>query len=177
MSSKRQTRTVHTYKPRAIQRNCTCARYARRPSTDLDPLGQQLVAGECVPLVERDAEGGGAGEGEVGAVGGGGGVGILQLSAQLQAGDARRHVARAHLHGLAVLRDHLLFLLHFVVDDGELGTGDSVILYIYMYIWKSDNTNARLMAFAPSLALDPTFGIDSHKTLDTAQPCHLLKPN
>ena len=25
--------------------------------------------------------------------------------------------------------------------------------------------------------LDPTFGIHSHKTLDTAQPCHLLKPN
>ena len=43
--------------------------------------------------------------------------------------------------------------------------------------WKSNNTNARLMAFAPSLALDPTFGIHSHKTLDTAQPCHLLKPN
>ena len=41
----------------------------------------------------------------------------------------------------------------------------------------SDNTNASLMAFAPSLALDPTFGIHSHKTLDTAQPCHLLKPN
>ena len=34
----------------------------------------------------------------------------------------------------------------------------------------------RLMAFAPSLALDTTFGIHSHKTLDTAQPCHLLKP-
>ena len=33
------------------------------------------------------------------------------------------------------------------------------------------------MASAPSLALDPTFGIHSHKTLDTAQPCHLLKPN
>ena len=45
--------------------------------------------------------------------------------------------------------------------------------------WKSNNTNARLMAFAPSLALDPTFGIhsQSHKTLDTAQPCHLLKTN
>ena len=43
--------------------------------------------------------------------------------------------------------------------------------------WKSNNTNARRMAFAPSLALDPTFGIHSHKTLDTAQPCHLLKPN
>ena len=33
------------------------------------------------------------------------------------------------------------------------------------------------MASAPSLALDPTFGIHAHKTLDTAQPCHLLKPN
>ena len=33
------------------------------------------------------------------------------------------------------------------------------------------------LLFAHSLALDPTFGIHSHKTLDTAQPCHLLKPN
>ena len=39
--------------------------------------------------------------------------------------------------------------------------------------WKSNNTNARLMAFAPSLTLDPTFGIHSHKTLDTAQPFRL----
>ena len=43
--------------------------------------------------------------------------------------------------------------------------------------WKSNNTNVRLMASATPLALDPTFGIHSHKTLDTAQPCHLLKPN
>ena len=28
-----------------------------------------------------------------------------------------------------------------------------------------------------SLSLDPTFGIHSHKTLDTAQPCHVLKPD
>ena len=41
--------------------------------------------------------------------------------------------------------------------------------------WKSNN--AGLTAFAPSLSLDPTFGIHSHKTLDTVQPCHLLKPN
>ena len=33
------------------------------------------------------------------------------------------------------------------------------------------------MAFTLSLALDPTFRIDSRRTLDTAQPCHLLKPN
>ena len=44
-------------------------------------------------------------------------------------------------------------------------------------IKKQQQINARLMAFAPSLALDPTFGIHYHKTLDTAQPCHLLKPN
>ena len=58
----------------------------------------------------------------------------------------------------------------------------SELLHVYALLltpacWKSNNTNARLMAFAPSLALDPTFGIHSHKTLDTAQPCHLLKPN
>ena len=39
---------------------------------------------------------------------------------------------------------------------------------------KSSNTNARLVAFALCLALDPTFGIHFHKTLDTAQSCHLL---
>ena len=43
--------------------------------------------------------------------------------------------------------------------------------------WQSSNTNARPWAVTFSLALDPTFGIHSHKTLDTAQPCHLLKPN
>ena len=43
--------------------------------------------------------------------------------------------------------------------------------------WKSNNANARLMASAPSLALGPTFGIHSHKTFDTAQTCHLLRPN
>ena len=42
---------------------------------------------------------------------------------------------------------------------------------------KSNNTNTRLVAFTLSLALNPTFWIHSHKTLDTAQPCHLLKPN
>ena len=33
----------------------------------------------------------------------------------------------------------------------------------------SNNTNTRLLAFAPSLVLDPTFGIHSHKTFNTAQ--------
>ena len=41
---------------------------------------------------------------------------------------------------------------------------------------KSSNTNARLVAFALCLALDPTFGIHFHKTLDTAQSRHLLTP-
>ena len=41
--------------------------------------------------------------------------------------------------------------------------------------WKSSNTNARVMSFVLSVALDPTFGIHSHKTLDTAQTCHLFK--
>ena len=31
------------------------------------------------------------------------------------------------------------------------------------------------MASVLSLALDPTFRIHSHKTLDTAQPCHLFQ--
>ena len=31
--------------------------------------------------------------------------------------------------------------------------------------------------FRTFFALDPTFGIHSHKTLDIAQPCHLLKAN
>ena len=43
--------------------------------------------------------------------------------------------------------------------------------------WKSINTKARLMAFALFLALDPTFGIHSHKTQATAQPRYLLKPD
>ena len=38
-------------------------------------------------------------------------------------------------------------------------------------------TTKKYKDFASSLALDPTFRIHSHKTLDTAQPCHLLKPN
>ena len=50
-------------------------------------------------------------------------------------------------------------------------------LFFWHACWKSNNTNARLMASAPSLALDPTFAVHSHKTLGTAQPCHILKPN
>ena len=43
--------------------------------------------------------------------------------------------------------------------------------------WQSINAKARLMAFALFLALDPTFGIHSHKTQATAQPRYLLKPD
>ena len=31
------------------------------------------------------------------------------------------------------------------------------------------------MVFTPAFELDPTFGIHSHKTLDTVQPCRLLR--
>ena len=48
-------------------------------------------------------------------------------------------------------------------------------LLLTLSCWKSNNSNARVMAFTPSPALDPTFGIHSHKTLGTAQPCHLWK--
>ena len=40
-------------------------------------------------------------------------------------------------------------------------------LVLTLACWKSNNTNTRLMAFSPSLALDPTFGIHSHKTANT----------
>ena len=97
---------------------CVCV---AEVSTNLHPLGQQLVAGQRVPLVKGDAERRGTSEGEIGARGAGGGVGVLQLSAQFQPSDACSHVSGAHLHGLSVLRDHLLLLLHLVVHDAELG--------------------------------------------------------
>ena len=72
-------------------------------------------------------------------------------------------------------------------------SGDSIYIFVNGVIDIDEHTEAlirfilaatayatsvtRLMAFAPSLALDPTFRIHAHKTLDTAQPCHLLKPN
>ena len=53
--------------------------------------------------------------------------------------------------------------------------------YTTLFFWHLHAENpaiqTQVMAFALSLALDATFGIHSHKTLDTAQPCHLLKPN
>ena len=59
--------------------------------------------------------------------------------------------------------------LHVYIPSRTLrSSSDTCMLKIQQY-------KHRLIAFAPSLALDPTFEIHSHKTLDTAQPCHLLK--
>ena len=43
--------------------------------------------------------------------------------------------------------------------------------------WKSSNTNARLMAFALSLASGPHIWNSLPQDLRHCQPCHLLKPN
>ena len=62
---------------------------------------------------------------------------------------------------------YLSELLHVYTPSRTLrSSSDTRMLKIQPY-------NARLMAFVLSLALDPTFGIHSYKTLDTA----LLKPN
>ena len=63
-------------------------------------------------------------------------------------------------------------LLVYTLSHKLHSSFDTFMLKIQQY-----NTNARLMAFAHSLASGPTFGIHSHKTLDTVQPCHLLKPD
>ena len=52
-----------------------------------------------------------------------------------------------------------------------------LVPYALLLIPACWNANERLMSSAFSLALDPPFGIQSHKTFDTVQPCHLLKPN
>ena len=52
-----------------------------------------------------------------------------------------------------------------------------VLILLTLTCWKSNKTNARLVTFALSLALDPTSGIHSHWTLRTAHTFHLLKPN
>ena len=66
---------------------------------------------------------------------------------------------------------YLSELLHVYTPSRTLrSSSDTRMLEIQQYKRKTHG-------FAPSLALDLTFGIHSHKTLDTAQPCHLLKPN
>ena len=77
-----------------------------------------------------------------------------------------QHGCSLSLNPLQCLRSHfknISLLLHYA-------------LLLTPTCWKSSNTNARAMAFVLSLALNPTTGIHSHKTLDTAQPRHLLKP-
>ena len=49
------------------------------------------------------------------------------------------------------------------------------LFFWHLHAGNPTMTNARLMASTLSVASDPTFGIQSHKTLDTAQPCHLFK--
>ena len=49
-------------------------------------------------------------------------------------------------------------------------SSDTCMLKIQQYKHKT-------FGFRTFFCLDPTFGIHSHKTLDTIQPCHLLKPN
>ena len=66
---------------------------------------------------------------------------------------------------------YLSALLHVCTLSQTLrSSSDTRMLKIQQY-------NIRVVAFVLSLALGPTFGIHTHKTLDTAQPCHLLKPN
>ena len=66
---------------------------------------------------------------------------------------------------------YLSELLHVYTPSRTLrSSSDTRMLEIQQYKRKTH-------APALSLALDPTFGIHSHKTLDTVQPCHLLKPN
>ena len=82
---------------------------------------------------------------------------------------------------LASHSEHIKYKVACMCFNAINGSGPAYHLNSYMSTlrlsWKSSDTNTRVMAFMLSLALDPTFGIHSHKTLDTAQPCHLLTPN
>ena len=66
---------------------------------------------------------------------------------------------------------YLSELLHVYTPFRTLrSSSDTRMLEIQQY-------KRKIHGSAPLLALDHTFGIQSQKTLDTAQPCHLLKPN
>ena len=66
---------------------------------------------------------------------------------------------------------YLSELLHVYTPSRTLrSSSDTRMLEIQQYKRKTH-------ASALSLALDPIFEIHSDKTLDTAQRCHLLKPN
>ena len=65
---------------------------------------------------------------------------------------------------------YLSELLHVYTPSHTLrSSSDTRMLEIQQYKCKTHGFR--------TLALDPTFGIHSHKTLDSAQPFHLLKPN
>ena len=65
---------------------------------------------------------------------------------------------------------YLSELLHVYTPSRTLRSSDTRMLKIQHY-------KRKIHGFRIFSSLDPTFGIHSHKTLDTAQPCHLLKPN
>ena len=66
---------------------------------------------------------------------------------------------------------YLSELLHVYTPSRTLGSSSDIrMLKIQQYKRKSHG-------FCAFSCFGPTFGIHSHKTLDTAQPCHLLKPN
>ena len=63
----------------------------------------------------------------------------------------------------------------FLTEDATKTLVTSYILSQLDYC--NCNTNARLVAFALSLTLDPMLGIHSHKTQGSAQPFHFLRQN
>ena len=66
---------------------------------------------------------------------------------------------------------YLSELLHVYTPSHTLrSSSDTRVLKIQQYKLKSHS-------FRAFSCFGPTFGIHSHKTLDTAQPCHFLKPN
>ena len=65
---------------------------------------------------------------------------------------------------------YLSELLHVYTPSCTLrSSSDTRMMKIQQHKRKSH------MAVVLSLALDPTFGIQSHKNLDTTQPCHFFK--
>ena len=80
------------------------------------------------------------------------------------------------------LSTHMIHINLNIIFHTHVEHSPTKTIYIKYYKIKIRTTNThsthtltRLMAFAPSLALDPTFGIHSNKTLDIAQPCHLSR--
>ena len=118
---------------------------------------------------------------------------ILNFAARLVLLEPRHHhstplLEKVHWLPISERIKYIVACVYFSAINGSGPAYLSELLHVYTpsrtlrsssdtRMLEIQHTNARLMASAPSLALDPTFGIHSHKTLDTAQPCHLLKPN